>query len=198
MSGSVMTTSPSSAVRESSSPEFVTDPACQSADVCDHIVVTNVDAKAHPDIRSTLGQHFRTVVGPPTGGTRTTNIGRSMNAQFPVSLTGATAPTLLWAQETSIEAAALGLGLTRVLSYQVATALQDGRLVRVLVGKESPAVPASLIYPGQGRLPMKTRAFIDFAVGRLRDRLSALDHAGAPGPSRPVTPVRGRRRILQR
>ena len=30
-----------------------------------------------------------------------------MNAQFPVSLTGATAPTLLWAQETSIEAAAL-------------------------------------------------------------------------------------------
>lgn len=100
--------------------------------------------------------------------------------------------------EAAIEAAALGLGLTRVLSYQVATALQDGRLVRVLVGKESPAVPASLIYPGQGRLPMKTRAFIDFAVGRLRDRLSALDHAGAPGPSRPVTPVRGRRRILQR
>ena len=100
--------------------------------------------------------------------------------------------------EAAIEAAALGLGLTRVLSYQVATALQDGRLVRVLVGKESPAVPASLIYPGQGRLPMKTRAFIDFAVGRLRDRLSALDHAGAPGPSLPVTPVRGRRRRLQR
>ena len=56
----------------------------------------------------------------------------------------------------------LGLGLTRVLSYQVAAALQDGRLVRVLVDDESPATPASLIYPGQGRLPMKTRAFIDF------------------------------------
>ena len=77
--------------------------------------------------------------------------------------------------DAAIEAAVLGLGLTRVLSYQVADALQDGRLVRVLVDEESPAVPASLIYPGQGRLPMKTRAFIDFAVGRLRERLSALD-----------------------
>lgn len=78
----------------------------------------------------------------------------------------------------------LGLGLTRVLSYQVAAALRDGRLVRVLVDEESPAVPASLIYPSQGRLPMKTRAFIDFALGRLRDRLSPLDTASGRGPSR--------------
>ena len=77
--------------------------------------------------------------------------------------------------DAAIEAAIVGLGLTRVLSYQVADDLHDGRLVRVLVDEESPAVPASLIYPGQGRLPMKPRAFIDFAVGRLRDRLSTLD-----------------------
>ncbi len=43
-------------------------------------------------------------------------------------------------------------------------------------------MPASLIYLAQGRLPMKTRAFIDFAVGRLRDRLSALDTASARLP----------------
>lgn len=76
--------------------------------------------------------------------------------------------------DAAIAAAALGLGLTRVLSYQVADALRDGRLVRLLVDHEPPAVPASLIYPGQGRLPMKTRAFIDFATGLLRNRLSAL------------------------
>ncbi len=35
--------------------------------------------------------------------------------------------------DAAIEAAVLGLGLTRVLSYQVADALHDGRLVRVLV-----------------------------------------------------------------
>ncbi len=76
--------------------------------------------------------------------------------------------------DAAIEAALLGLGLTRVLSYQVADALQAGRLVRVLMDDEPPAVPASLIYPGQGRLPMKTRAFIDHAAGRLRGRLSRI------------------------
>ena len=97
--------------------------------------------------------------------------------------------------DAAIEAAVLGLGLTRVLSYQVAGALQDGRLVRVLVDHESPEVPANLIYPGQGRLPMKTRAFIDFAAARLRDRLSA--HAASePGATvlRPPTPAKRQRR----
>jgi DNA-binding transcriptional LysR family regulator len=109
--------------------------------------------------------------------------------------------------DAAIAASTLGLGLTRVLSYQVADALRDGRLVRVLADDEPPAVPASLIYPGQGRLPMKTRAFIDFAVGQLRERLQALD-ATAPsgdgeGPGAaallpPPTPVQRRRRRLRR
>ena len=100
--------------------------------------------------------------------------------------------------DAAIEASILGLGLTRVLSYQVADALQDGRLVRVLIDEEAPAVPASLIYPGQGRLPMKTRAFIDFAVGRLRDRLSAIDADGAGDLLLLRTPAQRRRRRLQR
>lgn len=95
--------------------------------------------------------------------------------------------------EAAIEAALLGLGLTRVLSYQVADALRDGRLVRVLADEEPPAVPASLIYPGQGRLPMKTRAFIDFAAGRLRERLSALDARDAGVVSGASTQARRRR-----
>lgn len=100
--------------------------------------------------------------------------------------------------DAAIEAAVLGLGLTRVLSYQVAGALQDGRLVRVLVEQESPAVPASLIYPGQGRLPMKTRAFIDFAAAKLRERLSSLGATEADVGLRPSTPVQRGRRGLQR
>ncbi len=82
--------------------------------------------------------------------------------------------------DAAIAASSLGLGLTRVLSYQVADALRDGRLVRVLADDEPPAVPASLVYAAQGRLPMKTRAFIDFAVSRLRDRLQGF---GAPLPA---------------
>ncbi len=90
--------------------------------------------------------------------------------------------------DAAIAAATLGLGLTRVLSYQVADALRDGRLVRVLAADEPPPVPANLIYPGQGRLPMKTRAFIDLAAGRLRERLQEPAVAGpvpeAPAPRR--------------
>lgn len=83
--------------------------------------------------------------------------------------------------EAAITAATLGLGLTRVLCYQIAEALRSGDLVCVLSEWEPPAVPAQLVYPGQGRLPMKTRAFVDFAATRLRDRLQALagDTAGA-------------------
>jgi DNA-binding transcriptional LysR family regulator len=77
--------------------------------------------------------------------------------------------------DAAIAAAALGLGLTRVLCYQVADLLRDGRLVRVLADAEPPAMPASLVYPGQGRLPMKTRAFIDFAAATIRERLKAPD-----------------------
>ena len=74
--------------------------------------------------------------------------------------------------DAAIAAAIAGVGVTRVLSYQVADALAEGLLVRVLGDHEPPAVPVSLVYPGQGRLPMKTRAFIDFAVTQLRARLS--------------------------
>ena len=86
--------------------------------------------------------------------------------------------------DAAIAAALADFGLTRVLSYQVADALRDGRLVRVLAAEEPPAVPASLIYAGQGRLPMKTRAFIDFAVTRIRDRLQRLDAATVASPRR--------------
>jgi DNA-binding transcriptional LysR family regulator len=74
--------------------------------------------------------------------------------------------------DAAIAAAIAGLGITRVLSYQVAEALRDGRLLRLLPQHESAPVPASLVYPGRGRLPMKCRAFIDFAVPRFRERLA--------------------------
>jgi len=70
--------------------------------------------------------------------------------------------------DAAIAAAVIGVGLTRVLSYQVAAELGAGRLVRVLIEFEPSPAPVRLVYPGQGRLPMKTRAFIDFAAPRLR------------------------------
>lgn len=74
--------------------------------------------------------------------------------------------------DAAIAAAVAGAGITRVLSYQVAEALRDGTLVRLLPEHEPAPVPVSLVHAGQGRLPMRSRAFLDFAAPRLRRLLS--------------------------
>ena len=74
--------------------------------------------------------------------------------------------------EAAIDAAAAGLGITRVLSYQVADAVERGALVLALLAFEPSAEPVSLVYAGQGLLPLKLRAFLDFAAPRLKARFS--------------------------
>lgn len=76
--------------------------------------------------------------------------------------------------EAAIDAALSGLGMTRVLSYQVAVALKAGSLRAVLTRYEPEPWPVSLVYPGQGRLPLKLRAFLDFAAPRLKRRLTRM------------------------
>jgi DNA-binding transcriptional LysR family regulator len=76
--------------------------------------------------------------------------------------------------EAAIDAAIAGVGVTRVLSYQAAQAIADGKLQVVLSSFEPAPVPVSIIYPNQNMLPLKTRSFIDFAAPRLRARLSHL------------------------
>jgi DNA-binding transcriptional LysR family regulator len=73
--------------------------------------------------------------------------------------------------EAALDAAVAGVGLTRLLSYQAADALRAGKLHAVLEKFEPPVWPLSLVYPGQGLLPLKLRAFLDFAVPRLKSRL---------------------------
>jgi len=73
--------------------------------------------------------------------------------------------------EAALDAAAAGTGLTRLLCYQVAAALADGRLETVLEGFELPSVPVQLVYRGGRLLPQKIRAFLDFARPRLSQRL---------------------------
>ena len=74
--------------------------------------------------------------------------------------------------EAAIDAAVASFGVTRVLSYQIASALQSGLLSVVLETFEPAAVPVSLVYNKQGRLPVKLRAFIDFAQTRLRQSMA--------------------------
>jgi DNA-binding transcriptional LysR family regulator len=73
--------------------------------------------------------------------------------------------------EAALEAAMCGVGLTRLLSYQVASAVESGKLVVVLRKFEPAAIPVSLIYVRERRVSGKLRAFLDFAAPRLRARL---------------------------
>jgi DNA-binding transcriptional LysR family regulator len=77
--------------------------------------------------------------------------------------------------EAAIDAAIAGVGITRVLSYQIAAAIHAGALVPVLEKFESAPSPVSLVYAGARLLPLKLRAFLDFAAPRLKARLQ-----GAP------------------
>jgi DNA-binding transcriptional LysR family regulator len=74
--------------------------------------------------------------------------------------------------EAAIDAAMAGIGVTRVLSYQVANAVQSGALVLVLREFEPPPLPVSLVHAGGRLLPLKVRAFLDFAAPRLKVRLA--------------------------
>lgn len=72
--------------------------------------------------------------------------------------------------EAAIAAATLGVGLVRVLSYQVADAIRDNALSVVLDAFESAQQPIHLVHKGQVPLPLKLRAFLDFVTPRLRAR----------------------------
>jgi DNA-binding transcriptional LysR family regulator len=70
--------------------------------------------------------------------------------------------------EAAIDAAIADVGITRVLSYQIANAQRDGLLEIALKKFEPASVPIHLVYSKQQRLPIKLRAFLDFAAPRLR------------------------------
>ena len=73
--------------------------------------------------------------------------------------------------EAAIDAAIGGVGLTRVLSYQAEAAVRSGALAVVLEDCEPPPLPVSLVHSGERLLPLKLRAFLDFATPRLKARI---------------------------
>jgi DNA-binding transcriptional LysR family regulator len=97
--------------------------------------------------------------------------------------------------EAALDAAIAGVGVTRVLSYQVESALRDGRLKLLLEPFEPTPIPVSFLYSGQGRLPLKLRALLDFAAPRLRARLrNAAAVLALPQQSPPPRGSPGKRR----
>jgi DNA-binding transcriptional LysR family regulator len=76
--------------------------------------------------------------------------------------------------DAAIEAGLAGAGVVRSASYQVAGHVRNNLLQLLLEAYEPAPRPVHLVYYKQNRLPLKLRAFVDFAVPRLRDRLTAV------------------------
>jgi DNA-binding transcriptional LysR family regulator len=66
--------------------------------------------------------------------------------------------------DAAIQYAEQGGGLTRVLAYQAADAIERGRLRIVLAKFEQPALPIHVVYPTSRLLSAKVRAFIDLVT----------------------------------
>ena len=70
--------------------------------------------------------------------------------------------------DASISAALSGWGLTSALSYQVASAVREGKLDIVLADYEEAPIPIHVMHAGGRHISAKTRAFVDFLVAELR------------------------------
>jgi DNA-binding transcriptional LysR family regulator len=73
------------------------------------------------------------------------------------------------ANQAAITAAALGLGFTRVLSYQSASKVAAGELEIVLADFEMPPLPIHVLYQGGRKAAARIRSFVDFTVKALRE-----------------------------
>jgi len=82
--------------------------------------------------------------------------------------------------DAAIDACVAGLGCLQALRYQAQAALERGKLRRLLARFEAAPLPIQLVYPHARLLSANVRAFVDFAVPRLRVSLSDADTVNAP------------------
>lgn len=73
--------------------------------------------------------------------------------------------------EAAADATGAGIGITRLLCYQVSGAVLDGHLKLLLRKYEPSPLPVSLVSADARLMPQKLKAFMDFVSPRLKARL---------------------------
>jgi len=73
--------------------------------------------------------------------------------------------------EAAADAAIAGLGITRLLCYQVSKAMAEKSLTLLMPNYEPTRLPVNLVYAGGRLIPQKLRAFLDFVLPRLKAKL---------------------------
>ncbi|MBX4860904.1 LysR family transcriptional regulator [Rhizobium sophorae] len=68
-----------------------------------------------------------------------------------------------------VAAAVGGAGIARLFDYQIPDELASGALVPILRDCDGPPQPIHIVYARQGLLALKVRAFVDWALPRLRN-----------------------------
>lgn len=76
--------------------------------------------------------------------------------------------------ESACDAARAGLGIAVAFSYLLAESIKSRQLLALLQDFQPPPQPVSLVYAPNRFMPAKLRAFLDFAVPRLRAQLTDL------------------------
>ncbi|WP_037503131.1 LysR family transcriptional regulator [Sphingomonas jaspsi] len=73
-----------------------------------------------------------------------------------------------------VGAAAAGLGVARIMSYQAAQTIVSGATRPILDEYWPAAMPVHLLYGARQQQPLKLRAFLDFVTPRLQARLAEI------------------------
>jgi DNA-binding transcriptional LysR family regulator len=79
---------------------------------------------------------------------------------------------LVSAPDAAAHAAIRGVGITQLLHYHIADAVEAGTLRIIMTEYECEPVPIHLVHVSRNLMPLKLRRFIDFAVPRLRASLA--------------------------
>lgn len=82
--------------------------------------------------------------------------------------------------ESACDAARAGIGVTVAFSYHVVESIKSGELTPLLQEFQPPALPVSFVYSPNRFMPVKLRAFLDFALPRLKKRLGDLPKSVVP------------------
>lgn len=105
----------------------------------------------------------------PTPGWRFEPAGSGSSVEVPIR------PRLsVTTAEAAVQAAVDGVGVVRLLHYQVADAVTAGTLRIILQAFEPQPAPINLVHAARGQMPLKMRRFLDFAAPRLRRALDKL------------------------
>lgn len=80
-----------------------------------------------------------------------------------------------------IAAAAAGVGVAYVMTYQAAEGVHRGEIQQILTEWALSASPVQIVHAARQHQPLKLRAFLDFVAPRLQQRLRSIGEAFGAG-----------------